>query len=107
MSLSIKELSKCEYFIGLNSGFMNLAACFDIKSIIILNIPTNPSDIVLPVLKDIRVPDMNWLYPQNVHLHQDGGLNMVPLFSYENILKAINGEIYPFWTEKYLDLIYD
>jgi hypothetical protein len=106
MSLSIKELSKCEYFIGLNSGFMNLAACFDIKSIIILNIPINPSDIVLPVLKDIRVPDMNWLYPQNVHLHQDGKSDLVPLFNYENILKAINGEIYPFWTEKYLDLIY-
>jgi hypothetical protein len=106
LSSSIKELSKCEYFIGLNSGFMNLAACFDIKSIIILNIPTNPLDVVLPVLKDIKVPDMNWLYPQNVHLHQDGASDIVPLFNYKNILKALNGEIYPFWSENYLDLIY-
>jgi len=106
LSFSIKELSKCEYFIGLNSGFMNLAACFDIKSIIILNIPNNHLDIVLPVLKDIKVPDMNWLYPQNVHLHQDGGSDMVPLFNYKNVLKALNGEVYPFWSESYLDLIY-
>lgn len=107
LSSSIEELSTCEYFIGLNSGFMNLAACFDIKSIIIVNIPVNSYDIVLPVLKDIKVPDMNWLYPQNVHLHQDNGTEMVPLFSYENLKKAINGEIYPFWSDQYLDLIYD
>lgn len=104
---SIKELSTCEFFIGLNSGFMNLAACFDIKSIIILNIPSSASDVVLPVLKDIRIPDMNWLYPQNVHLHQDNETEIVPLFNYKNLKKAINGEIYPFWKDDYLDLIYD
>lgn len=103
---SINELSTCEYFIGLNSGFMNLAACFDIKSIIIVNIPISPLDIVLPVLKDIRIPDMNWLYPQNVHLHQDSETEMVPIFNYDNLQKAINGEIYPFWETKHLDLIY-
>jgi hypothetical protein len=107
LSASIEELSTCEYFIGLNSGFMNLAACFDIKSIIIINIPLNSFDIVLPVLKDIRMPDMNWLYPQNVHLHQDNETEMVPLFSQENLQKAINGDIYPFWLDKHLDLIYD
>jgi hypothetical protein len=106
LSLSIEELSTCEYFIGLNSGFMNLAACFNIKSIIIVNIPVNSFDIVLPVLKDVRVPDMNWLYPQNVHLHQDNETEMVPLFNYKNLEKAINGEIYPFWSDNHLDLIY-
>lgn len=107
LSESIEELSTCEYLIGLNSGFMNLAACFDIKSIIILNIPVNASDIILPILKDIRIPDMNWLYPQNVHLHQDNETEMVPLFNYTNLEKAINGEVYPFWEDKHLDLIYD
>ena len=34
------------------------------------------------------MPDMNWLYPQNVHMHQDNGSEMVPLFSYENLKKA-------------------
>jgi len=104
---SIEELSTCEYLIGLNSGFMNLAACFDIKSIIIVNIPIKASDLVLPVLKDVKIPDMNWLYPQNVHLHQDNESLTVPRFSYENIRKAIEGNIYPFWKDEYLDLIYD
>jgi len=104
---SIEELSTCEYLIGLNSGFMNLAACFDIKSIIIVNIPIKASDLVLPVLKDVKIPDMNWLYPQNVHLHQDNESLTVPRFSYENIQKAIEGNIYPFWKDEYLDLIYD
>ena len=107
LETSILELSTCEYFIGLNSGFMNLAACFDIKSVIIINIPINAYDVVLPVLKDIRMPDMNWLYPQNVHMHQDNGSEMVPLFSYENLKKAIEGDIYPFWSDDHLDLIYD
>lgn len=107
LDASIQELSTCEYFIGLNSGFMNLAACFDIKSIIIINIPNTSEDVILPVLKDIRIPDMNWLYPQNVHLHQDIESEMVPLFTYDNLKKAINGEVYPFWEDKHLDLIYD
>lgn len=102
---SIEELSTCEYFIGLNSGFMNLAACFDINSIIIINIPIKASDVVLPVLKDIQMSDMNWLYPQNVHLHQDSHSDLVPKFSYDSLKKAINGEVYPFWKEDYLDLI--
>jgi hypothetical protein len=103
---SIEELSTCEYFIGLNSSFMNLAACFDIKSIIIINIPIKASDVVLPVLKDITVSDMNWLYPQNIHLHQDDQSELVPRFSLDNLKKAFNGEIYPFWKEDYLDLIF-
>ena len=102
---SIKELSTCEYFIGLNSGFMNIAACFDIKSIIIVNIPTNANEIVLPSLKDIPCPDLNWLYPQNVHLHQDNESPIVPIFNLNNLQKALNGEIYPFWSNEYLELI--
>jgi hypothetical protein len=101
---SISELSTCEYFIGLNSGFMNLAACFDIKSIIILNIPIDAHSIVLPCLVDVDVPDLNWLYPQNVHLHQDSESLTCPIFNRENLLKALNGEVYPYWSEEYLDL---
>jgi hypothetical protein len=100
---SIIELSTCDYFIGLNSGFMNLAASFDIKSIIIINLPES-YELVLPRLKDIDVKDSNWLYPQNVHLHQDNETDLVPMFSSENLLKAINGDIYPFWSNEYLSL---
>jgi hypothetical protein len=103
---SIKKLAECEYFIGLNSGFMNIAAGLSIKSIIIVNVP-NVNNLFLPVLVDCGSEDMNWLYPQNVHLFQNGENPLVPKLSFDNLLKSINGEVYPFWDSKYLDLIYD
>lgn len=103
---SINKLNECEYFIGLNSGFMNLAAGLSIKSIIIVNVP-NVNNLYLPVLVDCGIEDTNWLYPQNVHLFQNAENQLVPRLSVENIEKAINGEVYPFWEENYLDLIYD
>ena len=103
---SITELATCEYFIGVNSGFMNLAAALNIKSIIIVNLPTINS-LYLPCMKSLPIPDLNWLYPQNVHLHQDGANEFVSLFSKLNLQKAINGEIYPFWQDDHLNLIYE
>jgi hypothetical protein len=100
---SIIELSKCEYFIGLNSGFMNIAASLQIKSIIIVNIPDS-SELILPKLKDTSTPDLVWLYPQNVHLHQDNETTLVPIFSKQNLLKAINGYIYPYWSNNFLNI---
>jgi hypothetical protein len=103
---SINKLNECEYFIGLNSGFMNLAAGLDIKSIIVVNVP-RVNNLYLPVLVDCGIEDTNWLYPQNVHLFQDAENELVPKLSVDCINKALNGEVYPFWGEKYLDLIYD
>jgi hypothetical protein len=103
---SIIELSECEYFIGLNSGFMNLAAGLSIKSIIILNVP-DIKNVYIPVLKEYGEDDTNWLYPQNVHLHQNGENDLVKSSTELNIKKAINGEIYPYWENSFLDLIYD
>ena len=85
---------------------MNLAAAMSIKSIIIVNVP-DINNLYLPVLEDISQEDTNWLYPQNVHLHQNGENELVKYATEENIKKAINGELYPFWTHDYLDLIYD
>jgi hypothetical protein len=101
---SIIELSECEYFLGLNSGFMNLAAALSIKSIIILNIP-DVKNLYIPVIKEYGEDDTNWLYPQNVHLHQNGENELVKSSTEINIKKAINGEIYPYWSHDYLDLI--
>jgi len=103
---SIKKLAECEFFIGLNSGFMNIAAGLSIKSIIIVNVP-NVNNLFLPVLVDCGAEDMNWLYPQNVHLFQNAENALVPKLSLDNLLKSINGEVYPFWSSQYLDLIYD
>jgi ADP-heptose:LPS heptosyltransferase len=102
---SIKELSECEFFIGLNSGFMSLAAAMSIKSIIIVNVP-EVYNLYLPVIKDYWEEDMNWLYPQNVHLHQNGENELVKNVTQFNIEKAINGEVYPFWNLDLLDLIF-
>ncbi len=103
---SIIKLTECEYFIGLNSGFMNVAAGLNIKSIIVVNVPY-AKDLYLPVLVDCSKEDMNWLYPQNVHLFQNDENELVPRLSIDSIKKAINGEVYPYWETKYLNLIYD
>lgn len=108
---SLNELSSCEYFIGLNSGFMNAAAALSVKSIILLNVP-RVEDLYLPVIKDFydetsrSGQDIQWLFPQNVFLHQHGENELVPIVSCDNIKKALNGEVYPFWKTDYLDLIF-
>jgi hypothetical protein len=108
---SINELSSCEYFIGLNSGFMSAAAALSIKSIIFINVP-KIQDAYLPVIKDFyndstrEGQDIQWLFPQNVFLHQHGSNELVPIVTKDNIKRAINGEVYPFWKTDYLDLIF-
>lgn len=102
---SINEMATCEYFIGLNSGFMSVAAALDLKSVIVVNVP-DVKDLYLPVIQECSAEDMNWLYPQNVHLHQNGENELVKKLSAANIKKAFDGEIYPFWSHKYLDLIF-
>ncbi len=102
---SINEMATCEYFMGLNSGFMSVAAALDLKSIIVVNVP-DVKDLYLPVIQECSAEDMNWLYPQNVHLHQNGENELVKKLSVANIQKAFNGEIYPFWSHRFLDLIF-
>jgi hypothetical protein len=104
IAASIDILRESEYFIGLNSGFMNVAAALDVKSIVITNIP-NPAQLYLPMLNDAPIHDMTWLYPQNVHVSQDGENPLVPQLSLESLSRAINGEVYPYWSNDYLNLI--
>lgn len=101
---SIIELSSCNYYIGLNSGFMHLSTALNIKSIILVNVP-HPADFYLPILKNVAIYDLNWLYPQNVHLHEYGENELVKKINLDNIFRAINGDIYPFWKDDYLHLI--
>jgi len=108
---SINELNSCEYFMGLNSGFMSVAAALSVKSIIFINVP-RVQDAYLPVIKDIydessrRGQDVQWLFPQNVFLHQHGSNELVPVVTRDNIQKAIDGEVYPYWKTDYLDLVF-
>jgi hypothetical protein len=101
---TILEMATGEYYIGLHSGIMHIAAALNLKSIVIINFP-KANELYLPALKDVDIPDLSWLYPQNIHLHEDDEGDLVPKFSYDNINRAINGEIYPFFSTKFLDLI--
>lgn len=110
---SINLAATCEYFICLNSSFYHIAAALGCKIICVINNP-KIEECFLPILVNempqtsppYDVFDKIWLYPQAVHLHQDGENLLVPRFSEQNLKKAINGEIYPFWTDEYLDLIH-
>lgn len=91
-------IGSCEYFFGIHNGLMHIAAAFQKKSIIIVNFP-KAHEIVLPILKRTNYPDIDWLYPQNVHLHQDEDSYLVPKLSYDSIVKAFEGNIYPYYNQ--------
>lgn len=111
---TFNKMSECEYFICLNSGFYHAAIALDIKTICIINLPAI-EECYLPVLVNEMLPctppylkwDKNWLYPQAVYLHQDGENQLVKQFNYLNLKRALNGDIYPFWNDKYLSLIHE
>lgn len=103
----IKEMSKHEYFIGVNSGIMHLAVALGLKCIVISNFP-NIDEFYLPKLlytsKDF---ELEWCYPQNIHLYQDGENELTKRFNVLNIEKAINGEVYPYWNDDFLDIVFE
>lgn len=102
----IKQFATFEYFIGIDSGPMHIAAALDVKGIIITDKPSIDK-LYLPKPNG-NINDfggMSYLYPQNVHLYVNGENELVKCLSAENLLRALNGEIYPYWREDYLDLI--
>lgn len=103
---TIQEMKDCEFYIGLHSGLMHVAAALDLKGIIIINFP-DANLLVLPSLKDYKIPDLDWCEPQFCYLHQDSSSVLIPEYSRENLDKALNGEVYPFFSDKYLGLIHE
>jgi len=99
----LNNLATCEFFVGIDSGPMHLAAALDIKSIIILSYPSS-KDIYLPRLADVSIPNSEWLYPQNVHLSVDYQNELVKNFSISNLKKALEGNLYPYFSYKFLDI---
>ena len=99
----IEFLSTCEYFIGINSGPMHIAAALDIKSIIIINEP-DPDLLYLPKIIEIDINESEWLYPQNVHIHTKGSNKLIPQLTNESLKMAINGEVYPYFKDDFLDI---
>ena len=103
---TIQLLSSAEYFIGIMSGPIHLAAALDIKLICVTNFPP-PELICLPCLKDIDQVESEWFYPQSVILHQDDDGKFVKRLTTENLHRALDGDIYPYWSDRYLELIQD
>jgi ADP-heptose:LPS heptosyltransferase len=103
---TIKVISCCEYFLGIISGPMHLATAMRLKCVVILNFP-HAAEIFLPTLKDIDLIESEWLYPQNVHLHQDNEGPLVKGLSLKNLEKAFQGELYPYWSDRFLSLIHE
>lgn len=99
----IDFLSTCEYFIGINSGPMHLAAALGVKSIIIVNSPS-PELLYLPKIKETEIPNLEWLYPQNVHLHTAGSNELVPFFSEDSLGDSLNEKSYPYFKDDFLDI---
>jgi hypothetical protein len=104
LSETIEVISSTKYFIGIMSGPMHLAAALKIKLICITNFPP-PELICLPTLKDIDQVESEWFYPQSVILHQDSDGTFVKQVNAENLQRALDGELYPYWSNRYLPLI--
>lgn len=101
-----EEIASCDYFFANHNGLMHIAAGLNKKSIIIINFP-KAEELVLPCLYKTNVPDIDWLYPQNTHLHQDNESLLVKKLSYDNIKKAFNHELYPFFSNQYIEKTFE
>lgn len=102
----VNAIAKCGWFIGIISGPMHVATALQLKCVVILNFP-EPNKIFLPTLRVSGQVEEEWLYSQNVHLHQEGDGPLVKKATLDNFKRAFNGEIYPFFSDKYLSLIHE
>lgn len=102
---TIRRMASATYFLGIMSGPLHIAAALGLKIVTIVNFPA-PELICLPTVKDVDVVESEWFYPQSVILHQDGSADFAPQLTLENLERAFDGEIYPYWSNDYLELIF-
>jgi hypothetical protein len=102
----IRRTSTFEYFIGLNSGPAHVVAAFDVKGVIIVpDVPIDRFYLPKPNCNNTAFVHMDYLYPQNVHLHVHDENELVKKLSVENLKRALDGELYPYWQENFLDIV--
>ena len=106
LGLQLRVIGTCEWFLGIVSGFMHAAAAYKCKSVVVLNFPA-ARKIILPTLIDTNLVESEWLYPQNVHLHQDNAGPLVPRLSIDTLKAAFDGEVYPYFKDDWLPLIHE
>ena len=103
---TVRRMANAKYFIGIMSGPLHIAAALNLRLIAIINFP-HPQQICQPTLVDFGLVESEWFYPQSVLLHQDGEAKFIKKLSSDNLKRAFNGEIYPYWSTAYLDLIHE
>lgn len=102
----IEFVATAEFFIGIISGPYHVAAALGLKIITVINFP-EPEKIYLPTLKNIAQCESEWFYPQSVLLHQEGAGPLVPRYNLNNLERALNGEVYPYFGTEYCALIHE
>jgi hypothetical protein len=102
----VNLIAGAEWFIGIMSGPMHVATALGLKCVVIVNFP-DATKIFLPTLKATGQVESEWFYSQHVHLHQDGEGPLVKQATTDNLKRAFNGELYPFWNDKYGALIHE
>lgn len=90
LGVGIHVMNNADLFIGMHSGIMHLAVALDIPSIILLNFP-HAHQIRFPYTD--AGPDSDWIYPQNIHLHEDEGDEIVAQMSYESLKDSVEQKI--------------
>jgi len=94
-------------YIGIMSGPMHVATALGLECAVVVNFP-EPDKIFLPTLVANNQVEAEWMYPQNVHLHQDQSGGLTEKFNCYNLFRAFNHELYPFGNpQKYSALIHE
>ncbi|PWI54424.1 hypothetical protein B5K03_09570 [Rhizobium phaseoli] len=104
LETTIHQMAGCEYFLGITSGPLHLAAALGLKIVNIVNFPS-ATEICLPVLKDVDTIEAEWLYPHSIILHQEESGKFVKKLSFRTLQQAFDGELYPYFSDRYLHLI--
>ncbi|MBZ9850022.1 hypothetical protein LB565_18730 [Mesorhizobium sp. CA14] len=104
LETTIHRMAGYEYFLGITSGPLHIAAALGLKIVNIVNFPS-ATEICLPVLKDVGMIEAEWLYPDSVVLHQDDSGNFVKKLDFRTLQQAFDGELYPYFSDRYLHLI--
>jgi hypothetical protein len=103
---TIRHLANCDFFLGIMSGPLHIAAALGLKLITIVNFP-RAEEICLPTLKDVDIVETEWFYPQSVILHQESDGGFARRLTLESLSRAVDGDVYPYWSPRYLDMIHD
>ena len=102
----VDKVGQCGWFVGIMSGVMHVATAMRLKCVVLVNFPV-AERVMVPTLRHTDQIESEWMYPQNVHLHMDGEGALCPKASADNLERAFDGGVYPYWRTDWCGLIED